>query len=614
MEPSGALLALRRKHGFYPPNVPDGMGKRGTGKRSRELLDEASKQHAEREQGTGEDGVTQPLNLPPQQKTFPRNGPLLDQLAAKFAAFGFGYEVITVKRKGGQDQPNIRYRNYPTVAGQFVTLWDLAAAPLDMFDGYEKVRSGASAWHLHGKPAPAGFTQQLAAMNATGIGYKGLSGVSWLPHVGAFELPAELEGTLHRLASALFLLYDVVAELYRSGEQTVVSTLSHKVPSRILRLCEPGTVDLIRPDIMVAPDGNGGLKLVATELESCPGGHGMTHCMQVGYQMPTDMVDRFVEHLGGRPYRVLFTNEWAEYVFEQGTFVSALRQRGVDARILFDAPLSSVHARVQRDWQPPKAASPAIAARWDTDFLGRLKKAGFGEFVDGCAELPETLPDGTVVFRFGYFDNFGDQKLRRMAAWQQRGVTVVNPLQFFLESKAFMATVKLPAVRAVLKERDAASLDVLDQSLATTHVLRNDGSWREQFGDICADRSFWVTKFAAHDGNNQSWGARSLKVGSQVDQATWADSLTELTDLHHPVVAQHVINGAPFDVPYVNGDGTIHVLGSARTRLTPFFYRTGGQAIHAGSTVTLRAHTYRIHGATDAVEGPVVFGGQGVAR
>lgn len=614
IEPNGALLALRRKHGFYPADAPDGMGKRGTGRRSRELLHEASEAHAEREQGAGERGAGQSLHLPPQQQTFPRNKPLLDQLVTKFAAFGFSYETITVRRKSGQNQPNIRYRNYPTIKGQFVTLWDLAAAPLDMFDGYEKIRSGSSAWHLHGKPAPEGFDLQLAAMNATGIGYKGLSGVSWLPHVGSFRLPPHLGGELGRLASALFLLYDVVGELYRAGEGTVVSTLSHKVPDRIPRLCEPGCVDVIRPDIMVAPDGDGGLKLVATELESCPGGHGMTHCMQVGYGLPTDMVDRFVEYLAGRPYRVLFTNEWAEYVFEQGTFVSALRQRGVDARILFDAALQSIHARVQRDWQPPKAASRNIAKRWDTDFSGRLERTGFREFVDGCETLPEKLPDGTVVFRFGYFDNFGEQKLRRMAAWRQRGVTVINPLQFWLESKAFMATVKLPAVREALRERNPESCDVLDRSLATTHVLRNDGPWRDQFDGIAKDRSFWVTKFAAHDGNNQSWGARSLKVGSQVDQAAWIESLDDLTGLHHPVVAQHVINGAPFDVPYVNGDGTIHVLGSARTRLTPFFYRINGEAVHAGSTVTLRAHTFRIHGATDAVEGPVIFEAREVAR
>ncbi len=590
------LRELREKHGFKPPMESSGIGR--FKEMARKIL-----------AGNGSQSDRDPNQeqLPKQVGTWPKNAPLLDHLAQKFACVGFSWEAVKWQTewqlKSGEiktaKRSCVRYTNYPKVGGVSPTLLELFEIPVDLVDGYRPPSTnGAGLVTGVGKP-DLGIRPR---MNETGIGYKGMDGISWRVGAQPFALPTQLETAICRIGDAVMLLADAVAELY-GHDAALTELLCHKAPPRIPRLMDRGsTYDVFRPDMVIVKDQHG-LRCVITELESCPAGHGMLYTMQHGYGLPSQMVNAFVDYLCGRPYLVFATRQWSEYVFEQAAFCDALRKRGVNARILFDCPLTEI-AEIARRWQCPQAASAAIKATWDTDVLCRLRVHGFHEFVHGIDTLPASVGNA-VVFRFGYFDNFSPETLQRLGEWQDRGARIVNPLQYPLESKALMAAAWLLNVERWITARDPEAVAILHRSLAQTRLLAPDCY---DSAELTRDRAYWLTKFAAWDGGNQSWGSRSLDVGSQCSAALWERSLKERLQLPHPVVAQHVIASAQYDVDCLEEDGSISSLADARTRLTPFLMRgPNGKAVHAGSMITLRADTFRIHGATDAVEMPVVF-------
>ncbi len=594
IEISPALAALRAKHGFFP-------GKKG----------KTINQNFFATSSISEDAA---MDIPPRVEEHPANQLRYRALEEKFALFGFSWEAFQGVVRKNAPRNFVQFTNYPTINSRYVTLAELFAYPVEAFDGFEGLVADEGLLRQRGQPQSKSLTEGIELMNALGIGYKGLRGVSWRAGIEPFVLPAALERQLLLIGQAVFVLCDAVRDLYRLGDTSVHALLNYKVPERIPLLMEPGSVDMIRPDIVISQNEAGRPRLVITELESCPAGQAMTHAMQVGYGLNQDMVTSFGRYLNGRPYVVYATHEWSEYIYDQVAFVHALRQLGVDAWMTFDRPLSTVLEKA-KSWQAPKDASDKIKQQWDTNVLSHLQQFGFDELIersvseDGCPGRP--LLPGTVMFRFGYFDNFSQRTLALMQQWNSQGVNIINPLQFPLESKSLMATIKLPFVRQEITSRGFGHLlSVLDQSVAETRVLLG-GFWGasqpEQMDEFLRDQTFWLCKFAAWDGNNKSWGSRSLGFGSRLSQKDWAAMLNQYSELPHPTVMQHIIASNRFNVGYVE-EGIVNVLFNGKTRLTPFLLRTGdNEAVHAGSTITLRAHTDRIHGATDAVEAPVIF-------
>lgn len=579
-----AFRTMREKHGFIRPKV----GKTSASTWSRAQCAGDQLINALRE----ELGCSYEAVAPAKEGEFPKNRELFDLLTTKFASIEFAWSIKRgqIKHRNGsvRDTRCIDVKNHPTVGGAHLTLADMALIPVEICDQYKGT--------IHREAVESSSHIDIDAMNATGIGYKGFEGVSWLPLTHAFTLPAVFEGLIMRVAAAAFLLYDAVTELY-GKDASLSALLEHKVPGRIPRLVDRRSrVRILRPDMVVVEDDDG-LRPVITELESCPAGHGMMHAMQRGYGLATGMVDTFVRYLGGRAYTVVATAEWAEYVWDQAAFCHALRKRGVDARVIFDRPLEEI-ADMAQTWEAPKGVG---VTNWNKDFMGRLRKHSFSECVSGSRSFAEVSTRYGVLFRFGYFDNYAHACELLAELGTKPGVEIMNPASFFLESKALMAAAKLRSVRAWIESRDHDAVHVLDRCLAETRVLGLSDT-----AEFFEDRGFWISKFAAWDGDNKSWGARSLIVGAQTSADAWERALVERCDLPHPVVMQHVINSARFDGTYQTKTGEIETLIGARTRLTPFFIRDGDQVRHGGSMITLR-NSYRVHGSTDAVEAPVIF-------
>jgi len=588
------LLEMRRKHGFVRYDETPFRRRQSAKRWSRGMLATLG------EEGYGE----LPRQLPSAEQLLggrivTKNALIYQAIQEKFSSFAWEYRQVSRPRYGISTV--VVFHNYPTVGGKRPTLFDLLVMPSELADHalYHSINHHTE---MAGMSGP--IEQIRTDVAASGFGYKGIDGLSWLPAFGPIKLPCYLEKELLELGRALFTFFSVVADLYRKEDRWVRDLLSHKVPLNIVRLMEEGTVDVIRPDIVLTEVG-GRLQFVLTELETCPGGQGMGYSVEKAYGLAETSVSSFVEYLAGRPYRVVATHQWAEYTWELATFCQALREKGVDAEVLFDTFLDQIHTQVADSWIIPPGAPLHVRQEWNTDFLGRIARLGLGKVVRGAEYLGD-IPQNAVVYRFGYFDNFGRDVLTFLKKCQDKGAVVINPLQFMLESKSLMAAIGISSVREIIGRRiGSEGVAILDRCVAETRLLTSD---EDLLAELYRDRGYWLTKFAAWDGSNRSWGSRSLEVGSYMSDVDWQRSLSERLDLGFPVVAQHTISSVRYNIAYTGVDGRVAVLPDARTRFTPFLYRgKDGQILYGGGLMTLRSNTFRVHGATDAVEAPVIF-------
>ncbi len=451
-------------------------------------------------------------------------------------------------------------------------------------------------------PAPA---ELRARMAATGIGYAGIDGPWWLPATAPFALPAAVQAELGRIATAVFRLFDAVVALYRTPAGAACgldALLEHKVPPAILRLHSRAPVLAVRPDFQLVPLPTGaGYQLVATELELCPSAQGYAHAMQLGYGLAPDLVRGLAELLAGRELLVLVTGRWSEFLFDQLALCRALAEHGARARVLCDPPLAQIAAEVARGerWRPPMFGVSTLPAGWDPDLMGRIARHGLGPHLyTADAEWPQEVGDA-FVFRFGYFDCFAPARLDLMRRWEQAGASFLNPTAFILESKAVLAALGLPEVRARIAAADPAALATLDRCIPATLLLRPELAER-----LLREREGWVLKFAGYDQAGGAWGGRSLQVGALHTPATWAEVVAAYLELPWPVVAQRAAPSAGIDISYFGETGSPAVLRGA-TRLRCYMLR-GATSGAYGAHLTVSGGP-GVSEATDAVQAPVAF-------
>jgi hypothetical protein len=392
--------------------------------------------------------------------------------------------------------------------------------------------------------------------------------------------------------------------------QGIDELLEYKVPSAIPRLVAPGAALVVRPDFQLCPlAGPPGYALVATELELCPSAHGFAHAMQVGYGLATDLAHAFARLLAGRELLIVGSSQWSEFLFEQLAFCKALAGVGARARVLYDTPLAELAAQIRagQRWQPPMFGISERPATWDTDLHRRIAAHGLAPFLwPDAAGWPDQVGDA-VVFRFGYFDCFAPAHLARMREWAATGATFINPLSFYLDSKAVLAALQLPVVRAVIARHDPAILASLDRGIPTTILVRP-----ETIAQLRAERAQWVIKYAGYDGGNQAWGGRSLRLGAHCTPDEWAELLEGCAALPWPVVAQRLAPSAQISIDYLDAGGAVHRMERGTTRLRSFLLRApdhdaGGAALVCGSHLTVVSGASHVAESTASVQAPVVY-------
>lgn len=453
---------------------------------------------------------------------------------------------------------------------------------------------------------------QRQRMNATGIGLAGIDGVWWLPATEPFALPAQAAHDLVEIGQAIFALFDAVTSLYGTSAGAaggLDDLLSYKVPPNISRLISQGRVESVRPDFQLILQTSPASKtcevsFVATELEICPSTHGYAQAMQAGYGLPPDLVESFARYLNGRELLFVGTQQWSEFLFEQLAFCRSLAEVGSWARVLYDLPVREMADQIRQGnrWQPPVFGIKQKPPDWNDNLLERIWAHGFESFVwPDNAGWPEAVGDA-VLFRFGYVDCFAPDKLQYFEQWRRQGAAVLNPATFFLDSKAVMAALTLPLVRAQIARSNLNALAVLDRCIPETLLLRE-----ETLPRLVAEKDAWVIKYAGFDGGNQAWGGRSLQLGMNHFPASWREVLAQALQLPWPVVAQRVVPSARVDIAYVDSRGETQVMEQGVTRLRTFFLRDGVAAVACGPHLTVAGGTMQVSEATDTVQAPILF-------
>lgn len=454
----------------------------------------------------------------------------------------------------------------------------------------------------------------------TGIGLGGIDGAWWLLAQEAFRLPAYVAQDLVDIADALFLFLDVVGNIYKVGNLYKLSAspanrlpqlLEHKAPLPLIQatsqLAQLPPVYALRPDFQLCIE-EGRIQPVATELEIAPSAHGFAHAMQLGYALEPDLVEQYAAYLNGRPLLFVGTAQWSEFLLEQLAFCKALAQLGARAYVLYDKPVRTLADEVMagRRWQPPMFGIPTKPPDWNGNIWERIEQHGLTPFIFPNDHTWPRHVDDAVIFRFGYGVNFSAQHLAHIAQWSRGRATLLNPLTFYLDSKALLGALQLPQVREQIAAASASALAVLDRAIPETHVLGLDdaGALLRQ---LLAEREGWLIKFAAFDDDNRAWGGRSVQLGAQQSDAQWAATLRQAQTLPWPVVAQRLAPSLRTDIPYVDRVGAPGVMRNGVTRLRSFLLRHADGATTVGGSHLTISPRQQVSEGTDTVQAPVVF-------
>ena len=357
---------------------------------------------------------------------------------------------------------------------------------------------------------------------------------------------------------------------------------------------------VIRPDIIPTEDG-----MVITELDSVPGGMGLTGSLSRAY---AGAGLNGLELIGGQDGMI------------QG-FAAMLGDQAGDR----SGSIAIVVSEESKDYRPEM--------RWMAD---RLREAGLEAY---CVEPGEvrftedslllTSQKGAspvaVVYRFfELFDlkNVPKSELVMYSAKKNR-VAVTPPFKPALEEKLALALLRHPTLRPFWQhELGEATFSTLWDLVPRTWVLDPRpippsaiipdlhlgacavADWRDLSDASQKDRRY-VLKPSGF--SELAWGSRGLSVGHDLSQQEWAAALEHALDSFPttPYILQEFHKGRQMEVSYYDArtDDLVPMMG--RARLSPYYFVRDGQAELAGILATVCPLDKKaIHGMREAVMAP----------
>jgi hypothetical protein len=357
---------------------------------------------------------------------------------------------------------------------------------------------------------------------------------------------------------------------------------------------------VIRPDLIIDEDGN----LAACELDSIPGGIGMTGSMgedyaDLGYGVVggrEGLITGFaamIRDVAGRPDPVLamvVSEESSDYLLEQQWVGARLNASGLPTTVVRPGDL-----------------------RYDGE-------AFHAPFLDGVERKID------VVYRFfELFDLKNIPKAELVQYATKKGQVVVTPpYKAFLEEKMTFALYHHPSLRPFWKaELPAETLAVLDTLLPRTWIvdpaplpphaaipgLAVEGvpltEWLDLAKATKRDRAF-VLKPSGF--SNLAWGSHGVAFGHDLSTPDWEAALAnaKVQFPTTPYILQEFRKPERTEVRYYHFGRDQIVKMEGRARLCPYYYIIDGKTELGGILATIcPLDKLAIHGMTDAVMVPV---------
>jgi hypothetical protein len=435
--------------------------------------------------------------------------------------------------------------------------------------------------------------------------------IAWRISPEPFPLSPETARRIEQTGNDLLLFYRALNTLYlRSARGTapafIAAYLDQGKPEYVVRLTRqnrfrqeiPG---VIRPDLLLTDDG-----MVATELDSIPGGLGFVGAMSEAYcklgiesfggadGMPRAFAEmlRSTSGIDKPTAAIVVSNESGDYRAEMRWLADAVRRLD-SANVYVCAPQEIVFT----------------------------EEALFVRREDGREEKLD------VLYRnFELFDllNIPKQELMLYAARHNR-VKMTPPPKTHLEEKlAFALLHHASLARLWREEMNAEAFERLQALLPRTWILDPrplppqaaiDGltaagvpvnDWRQLLDLGKSERAF-VTKPSGF--SELAWGSRGVKIANDLTKEEWSQAIeTALSSFEKtPYVLQRWYKGKRLRQPYFDRakDEVSHFDG--RVRLCPYYFLTGESVTLGGVLATVApVDKHLIHGMKDAVMSPCV--------
>jgi hypothetical protein len=379
---------------------------------------------------------------------------------------------------------------------------------------------------------------------------------------------------------------------------------------------------VIRPDVIPTDTG-----LTITELDSVPGGIGLTGAMAQAYgheAPPPTPSPTSGEGQGGGNLQPP-TSNLPPFEIVGGPdgmirgFAGMLRERmeghtGCVAIVVSD---EAQEYRPEMEW---------LAARLrEQDLAVFCVEPDDVDFTEEGLRLARTHRPIALVYRFfELFDlaNVPKSELIMYAVKKDR-VAVTPPFKPALEEKLAFALFHHPALASFWRselgeETQAALADMIPRTwildprpLPPSAVIpglelggRAIADWRD-LGHATQKGRRYVIKPSGF--SPLAWGSRGVSVGHDLPQSEWAAAIDQALASFQttPHILQEFHKGRQFELSYYQEQAETVVPMAGRVRLSPYYFVTGGQAKLAGILATACSPDKKlIHGMKDAIMVP----------
>jgi hypothetical protein len=457
------------------------------------------------------------------------------------------------------------------------------------------------------------FTPSVEAP-APGVSRQESGQTSW--RIGLSPLPVSSDqlSFFQKLGGQLLRFYRALNHLYVEsvrGTQApwVAAWLDQGKPESLLTYSRmkrfrddlPG---VIRPDIIPTQDG-----MVITELDSVPGGIGLTACMSQLYAQSSGPAA-----LPGLPQRLIggadgmidgFANMLREHLVHPGLIAIVVSEEAKDYR-------------AEMTWM----AGQLTAHGLDTQCVDP-RQIRFTEEGLRLVEAPQR-PIALIYRFYELFDlpNIPKAELIQYAA-KKGWVSVTPPYKPALEEKSAFGLLHHPGLAPFWRTELGEELFVhLTTIMPRTWVLdptpvppsavipglsiggRAVTNWSD-LGAATQKQRHFVLKPSGF--SELAWGSRGVSIGHDLPQQEWAAAIQTALDAfpRTPYVLQEFHKGRQYQIEYFDPHtGEIQVM-AGRARLSPYYFVTGETAELAGILATVcPADKKVIHGMKDAVMVP----------
>jgi hypothetical protein len=435
----------------------------------------------------------------------------------------------------------------------------------------------------------------------------------WRIGVTPFALTRDQLDFFHKLGSQLLSFYRALNRLYLESVRGIQPTwvagyLDQGKPEGLLTFSRMKRFRdqlpaVIRPDIIPTQDG-----MVITELDSVPGGIGLTGALAEIYSQLSLDDDHPLEIVGGSEgmirgfaamlksqlaqhtgcVAILISEEAKDYRPEMTWLAAKLRAIGVNAYCVEPRQLLFTEEGLRITSEEMDLPVALIYRFYELFDLLNIPKSELVQYAikkDRVAVTPPYKPALEEKLAFGLLHHpalqpFWEQALDREVFLH---LTAIMPRTWILDPAPIPPSATIPGLgiggRAVMDWHDLATATQKERHF----VIKPSG-----FSEL-------------------AWGSRGVSVGHDMPQNEWAGAIDQALASfpHTPYVLQEFHKGRLYELDYFDPvSGEMNRM-SGRARLSPYYFVSGEKTELAGILATIcPADKKVIHGMKDAVMVP----------